>query len=201
MGRLVIAMACEAIDSEVSLPNVDYAVKFNLRVKDQKEYDEDERKRNKQKTISSSSSEDADELAQALADDFMTRRKAVAPMFITPELERKTYVDIIKGILGEIGLNAPSVIAEFLGMDVTIQVIRKKNDDKKLRKEEYKNDVVEITSMNSDSTNDAFTFLRERFNMTPIVAKGKEIERQGPHRYHRHHHHQHQQQQRVIETL
>ena len=130
VGRLVIAMACEAIDSEVSLPNVDYAVKFNLRVKDQKEYDEDERKRNKQKTISSSSSEDADELAQALADDFMTRRKAVAPMFITPELERKTYVDIIKGILGEIGLNAPSVIAEFLGMDVTIQVIRKKNDDK-----------------------------------------------------------------------
>jgi len=176
VGRLVIAMACEAIDSEVSLPNVDYAVKFNLRVKDQKEYDEDERKRNKQKTISSSSSEDADELAQALADDFMTRRKAVAPMFITPELERKTYVDIIKGILGEIGLNAPSVIAEFLGMDVTIQVIRKKNDDKKLklRKEEYTNDVVGITSMNSDSTNDAFTFLRERFNMTPIVAKGKE---------------------------
>ena len=176
MGRLVIAMACEAIDSEVSLPNVDYAVKFNLRVKDQKEYDEDERKRNKQKTISSSSSDDADELAQALADDFMTRRKAVAPMFITPELERKTYVDIIKGILGEIGLNAPSVIAEFLGMDVTIQVIRKKNDDKKLklRKEEYTNDVVGITSMNSDSTNDAFTFLRERFNMTPIVAKGKE---------------------------
>ena len=177
VGRLVIAMACEAIDSEVSLPNVDYAVKFNLRVKDQKEYDEDERKRNKQKTISSSSSDDADELAQALADDFMTRRKAVAPMFITPELERKTYVDIIKGILGEIGLNAPSVIAEFLGMDVTIQVIRKKNDDKKLklRKEEYTNDVVGITSMNSDSTNDAFTFLRERFNMTPIVAKGKEI--------------------------
>lgn len=177
VGRLVIAMACEAIDSEVSLPNVDYAVKFNLRVKDQKEYDEDERKRNKQKTISSSSSEDADELAQALADDFMTRRKAVAPMFITPELERKTYVDIIKGILGEIGLNAPSVIAEFLGMDVTIQVIRKKNDDKKLklRKEEYTNDVVGITSMNSDSINDAFTFLRERFNMTPIVAKGKEI--------------------------
>ena len=175
VGRLVIAMACEAIDSEVSLPNVDYAVTFNLRVKDQKEYDEDEGKRNKQKTISSSSSEDADELAQALADDFMTRRKAVAPMFITPELERKTYVDIIKGILGEIGLNAPSVIAEFLGMDVTIQVIRKKNEDKKLRKEEYKNDVVEITSMNSDSTNDAFTFLRERFNMTPIVAKGKEI--------------------------
>ena len=174
-GRLVIAMACEAIDSEVSLPNVDYAVKFNLRVKDQKEYDEDERKRNKQKTISSSSSDDADELAQALADDFMTRRKAVAPMFITPELERKTYVDIIKGILGEIGLNAPSVIAEFLGMDVTIQVIRKKNDDKKLRKEEYTNDVVGITSMNSDSTNDAFTFLRERFNMTPIVARGKEI--------------------------
>ena len=176
VGRLVIAMACEAIDSEVSLPNVDYAVKFNLRVKDQKEYDEDERKRNKQKTISSSSSDDADELAQALADDFMTRRKAVAPMFITPELERKTYVDIIKGILGEIGLNAPSVIAEFLGMDVTIQVIRKKNDDKKLklRKEEYTNDVVGITSMNSDSTNDAFTFLRERFNMTPIVAKGKE---------------------------
>ena len=175
VGRLVIAMACEAIDSEVSLPNVDYAVKFNLRVKDQKEYDEDERKRNKQKTISSSSSDDADELAQALADDFMTRRKAVAPMFITPELERKTYVDIIKGILGEIGLNAPSVIAEFLGMDVTIQVIRKKNDDKKLRKEEYTNDVVGITSMNSDSTNDAFTFLRERFNMTPIVARGKEI--------------------------
>jgi len=175
VGRLVIAMACEAIDSEVSLPNVDYAVKFNLRVKDQKEYDEDERKRNKQKTISSSSSEDADELAQALADDFMTRRKAVAPMFITPELERKTYVDIIKGILGEIGLNAPSVIAEFLGMDVTVQVIRKKNDDKKLRKEEYTNDVVGITSMNSDSSNDAFTFLRERFNMTPIVAKGKEI--------------------------
>ena len=175
VGSLVIAMACEAIDSEVSLPNVDYAVKFNLRVKDQKEYDEDERKRNKQKTISSSSSDDADELAQALADDFMTRRKAVAPMFITPELERKTYVDIIKGILGEIGLNAPSVIAEFLGMDVTIQVIRKKNDDKKLRKEEYTNDVVGITSMNSDSTNDAFTFLRERFNMTPIVARGKEI--------------------------
>ena len=176
VGRLVIAMACEAIDSEVSLPNVDYAVKFNLRVKDQKEYDEDERKRNKQKTISSSSSDDADELAQALADDFMTRRKAVAPMFITPELERKTYVDIIKGILGEIGLNAPSVIAELLGMDVTIQVIRKKNDDKnlKLRKEEYTNDVVGIASMNSDSTNDAFTFLRERFNMTPIVAKGKE---------------------------
>ena len=69
-------------------------------------------------------------------------------------------------------MNAPSVIAEFLGMDVTIQVIRKKNDDKKLklRKEEYTNDVVGITSMNSDSTNDAFNFLRERFNMTPIVA-------------------------------
>ena len=36
IGRLVIAMACEAIDFEVSLPNVDYAVKFDLRVKDQK---------------------------------------------------------------------------------------------------------------------------------------------------------------------
>ncbi|CAL6443101.1 unnamed protein product [Bathycoccus prasinos] len=163
VGRLVIAMACEAIDSEVSLPNVDYAVKFNLRVKDQKEYDEDERKRNKQKTISSSSSDDADELAQALADDFMTRRKAVAPMFITPELERKTYVDIIKGILGEIGLNAPSVIAEFLGMDVTIQVIRKKNDDKKLRKEEYTNDVgkeigeTRTTSLSSSSSSSTST--------------------------------------------
>jgi len=183
-GRLVIAMACEAIDSEVSLPNVDYAVKFDLRVKDQKEYEEDERRLNKQKTSSvssslSSSSDDADELAQALADDFMARRKAVAPMFITPELERKTYVDIIKGILGGIGLNAPRVFAEFLGMDVTIQVIRKKNDDKKVRsKENAKEGVAEMSptmnSVNDDSnnTNDAFAFLRERFNITPIVATG-----------------------------
>jgi len=184
VGRLVIAMACEAIDSEVSLPNVDYAVKFDLRVKDQKEYEEDERRLNKQKTSSvssslSSSSDDADELAQALADDFMARRKAVAPMFITPELERKTYVDIIKGILGGIGLNAPRVFAEFLGMDVTIQVIRKKNDDKKVRsKENAKEGVAEMSptmnSVNDDSnnTNDAFAFLRERFNITPIVATG-----------------------------
>lgn len=184
VGRLVIAMACEAIDSEVSLPNVDYAVKFDLRVKDQKEYEEDERRLNKQKNLSvlsslSSSSDDADELAQALADDFMARRKAVAPMFITPELERKTYVDIIKGILGGIGLNAPRVFAEFLGMDVTIQVIRKKNDDKKVRsKENAKEGVAEMSpTMNSEnndsnSTNNAFAFLRERFNITPIVATG-----------------------------
>ena len=184
VGRLVIAMACEAIDSEVSLPNVDYAVKFDLRVKDQKEYEEDERRLNKRKNSSvlsslSSSSDDADELAQALADDFMARRKAVAPMFITPELERKTYTDIIKGILGGIGLNAPRVFAEFLGMDVTIQVIRKKNDDKKLRtKENAKEGVAEMSptmnSENNDSnnTNDAFAFLRERFNVTPIVATG-----------------------------
>jgi hypothetical protein len=184
VGRLVIAMACEAIDSEVSLPNVDYAVKFDLRVKDQKEYEEDERRLNKRKNSSvlsslSSSSDDADELAQALADDFMARRKAVAPMFITPELERKTYTDIIKGILGGIGLNAPRVFAEFLGMDVTIQVIRKKNDDKKLRtKENAKEGVAEMSptmnSENNDSNNtyDAFAFLRERFNVTPIVATG-----------------------------
>jgi len=184
VGRLVIAMACEAIDSEVSLPNVDYAVKFDLRVKDQKEYEEDERRLNKRKNSSvlsslSSSSDDADELAQALADDFMARRKAVAPMFITPELERKTYTDIIKGILGGIGLNAPRVFAEFLGMDVTIQVIRKKNDDKKVRtKENAKEGVAEMSptmnSENNDSnnTNDAFAFLRERFNVTPIVATG-----------------------------
>jgi hypothetical protein len=175
VGRLVIAMACEAIDSEVSLPNVDYAVKFDLRVKDQKEYEEDERRLNKQKNLSvlsslSSSSDDADELAQALADDFMARRKAVAPMFITPELERKTYVDIIKGILGGIGLNAPRVFAEFLGMDVTIQVIRKKNDDKKGVAE--MSPTMNSENNDSNSTNDAFAFLRERFNITPIVATG-----------------------------
>jgi hypothetical protein len=64
-------------------------------------------------------------------------------------------------------------------MDVTIQVIRKKNDDKKLRtKENAKEGVAEMSptmnSENNDSNNtyDAFAFLRERFNVTPIVATG-----------------------------
>ena len=46
-------------------------------------------------------------------------------MFLTPEVERKTYIDIIKGILGEFGLNEPKKFAEVYGMDVTAQVIRK----------------------------------------------------------------------------
>ena len=179
IGRLVIAMACEAIDFEVSLPNVDYAVKFDLRVKDQKEYDEDERKMSEQKMSLDSNlrSEDGDELAQALADDFMARRKAVAPMFITPEVERKTYVDIIKGILGEIGLNAPSVIAEVLGMDVTIQVIRKKNDDKKIRTEEKdeKDNAVEMSPMTSMGNSAAYAFLRERFKKNMTKTRDEQI--------------------------
>ena len=179
IGRLVIAMACEAIDFEVSLPNVDYAVKFDLRVKDQKEYDEDERKMSEQKMSLDTNlrSEDGDELAQALADDFMARRKAVAPMFITPEVERKTYVDIIKGILGEIGLNAPSVIAEVLGMDVTIQVIRKKNDDKKIRTEEKdeKDNAVEMSPMTSMGNSAAYAFLRERFKKNMTKTRDEQI--------------------------
>ena len=123
-------------------------------------------------------SEDGDELAQALADDFMARRKAVAPMFITPEVERKTYVDIIKGILGEIGLNAlSSVIAEVLGMDVTIQVIRKKNDDKKIRTEEKdeKDNAVEMSPMTSMGNSAAYAFLRERFKKNMTKTRDEQI--------------------------
>ena len=171
VARLIIAMACNTIDSEVSLPNVDYAVKFNLRVKDQKEYEEDVKKQSFSEN--SLRMDDAEELANAIADDFMTRRKAIAPMFVTPELERKTYRDIIKGILGGIGLNAPTIIAEFLAMDVTVQVIRKKNADKRERKEIKKDD---NEGENNDDTSTTFAipmFLRERFNIVPLSMTTK----------------------------
>ena len=60
-------------------------------------------------------------------------------------------------------------------MDVTIQVIRKKNDDKKIRTEEKdeKDNAVEMSPMTSMGNSAAYAFLRERFKKKYDKNKGR----------------------------